>query len=208
MSRYIGPVCRLCRREGKKLYLKGDRCESPKCAINKRNFPPGLHGLRRSKVSPYGVQLREKQKAKRTYGMLEKQFRRYFDIADRYRGITGTNLMQLLERRLDNIVHRLGFAYSRAQARQLVIHGHITINGEKVDRPSYLVDVGEEVGLHEKMRENPVVKACLESADRHGRVGWLSYSPETFSGKIVAIPSREEIPVEIEEQMIVELYSK
>lgn len=209
MSRYLGPVCRLCRREARKLHLKGERCESPKCAINKRNFPPGQHGLARGrKPSPYGQQLREKQRAKRTYGLMEKQFRRYFSIADRYRGVTGTNLMQLLERRLDNIVFRLGFTTSRAAARQMVTHGHVTIGGRKVDIPSYLVKVGQEVSLKAKIRKHEGIRRSLEHAERNGRLGWLDFSAETLTGKIVSIPSREEIPTEVDEQLIVELYSK
>lgn len=208
MARYTGPVCRLCRREGRKLFLKGERCDSPKCAINKRNFPPGQHGLRRSKSTPYLIQLREKQRAKRIYGVLEKQFRRYFQIADGYRGVTGTNLMQLLERRLDNIVFRLGFAASRAAARQLVTHGNVLVNGRKVDIASYLVRVGEEVTIHDKLREHAGVRRALENMDKRGRLGWLDFSAESLAGKIVSIPSRQEIPTEVDEQQIVELYSK
>lgn len=209
MARYTQAVCRLCRREGRKLHLKGLRCESPKCAINKRNFPPGQHGLsRRPRDSAYRVQLREKQKAKRIYGVLERQFRRYFTIADRYRGVTGTNLMQLLERRLDNIVYRLGLAPSRSAARQLVCHGNVHINGKKVDIPSYLVKVGQEVTIKEKLREHPMIKQALENIERVGRLGWLEFSTDSLVGKMVSIPSREEIPTELEEQLIVELYSK
>lgn len=208
VARYTGPVCRLCRREGRKLFLKGERCDSPKCAINKRNFPPGQHGLRRSKSTPYLIQLREKQRAKRIYGVLEKQFRRYFQIADGYRGVTGTNLMQLLERRLDNIVFRLGFAASRAAARQLVTHGNILVNGRKVDIASYLVRVGEEVTIHDKLREHAGVRRALENMEKRGRLGWLNFSAESLAGKIVSIPSRQEIPTEVDEQQIVELYSK
>lgn len=208
MSRYTGPVCRLCRREGQKLFLKGEKCNSPKCEIEKRNFPPGQHGLSRSKVSPYGQQLREKQKAKRVYGVLERQFRRYFGIAEGYRGVTGTNLMQVLERRLDNIVFRLGFASSRAQARQLITHGHVQINGKRVDIPSYLVRVGENISIEPKLRENAFVKRSLELAERTGRLGWLEFNAEQMSGKVVAIPSRVDIPTEVNEQQIVELYSK
>ena len=209
MGRYTGSVCRLCRREGEKLYLKGDRCDAPKCAINKRNFPPGQHGMsRHSKQSPYAQQLREKQKAKRLYGVYEKQFRRYFEIADGWRGVTGANLMQLLERRLDNIVYRIGFATSRKAARQLVAHGHVRVRGKKVDIPAYLVRAGEVVAVKEKMREHGSTRAALERADRKGRVGWIEYSSENQSGRLVSIPSRQDIPTELNEQLIVELYSK
>lgn len=208
MARYCDAVCRLCRREGKKLYLKGDRCEGPKCAINKRNFPPGQHGLARVKATPYGLQLREKQRAKRIYGVLERQFRRYFQIADNYRGVTGTNLMQILERRLDNIIYRLGFASSRRQARQLVSHGNVLVNGKKLDIPSYLVKVGETVTLREKLRQHPMVLKSLESRVRAGRLTWLDFNQESLTGKMLAVPPRGDIPTEIEEQLIVELYSK
>lgn len=208
MARYTGPVCRLCRREGRKLYLKGERCDSPKCAINKRNFPPGQHGLRRSKTSPYGLQLREKQRAKRIYGVLERQFRRYFEIADSFRGVTGTNLMQLLERRLDNIVFRMGLAASRNAARQLVRHGGVMVDGRKVDIPSFLVRVGQEISLDEKSRNQVGVKQALDNMDKRGRLAWLEFSRENMSGKILSIPAREDIPTEIDEQLIVELYSK
>lgn len=208
MARYTDAVCRLCRREGKKLFLKGERCDSPKCAINKRNFPPGQHGLARTKATSYGLQLREKQRAKRVYGVLERQFRRYFEIADRFRGVTGTNLMQILERRLDNVVYRLGFASSRAQARQLVSHGNVKVGGKRVDIPSYLVKVGEEVSLSDKMRENVGVKKSMEARQRVGRLSWLAFDAEKGSGKVVAVPSREDIPTEVDEQLIVELYSK
>lgn len=208
MARYTDAVCRLCRREGRKLFLKGERCDSPKCAINKRNFPPGQHGLSRNKVSQYGQQLREKQKAKRIYGVLEKQFHHYFEIAERHRGVTGHNLMQLLERRLDNIVYRLGFASSRSQARQLVSHGNVTINGKRVNIPSYLVKPGEAISIDPAMRENISVKKALENLVRSGRLGWLDYDSASFTGKLKANPSRPEIPVELDEQLIVELYSK
>ncbi len=208
MARYTGPVCRLCRREGRKLYLKGERCDSPKCAINKRNFPPGQHGLRRSKTSPYGLQLREKQRAKRIYGVLERQFRRYFEIADSFRGVTGTNLMQLLERRLDNIVFRMGLAASRSAARQLVRHGGICVDGHKVDIPSFLVRVGQEVSVDEQSREKLGVKQALDNMDKRGRMTWLEFSREKMAGKMLSIPSRADIPTEVDEQLIVELYSK
>jgi small subunit ribosomal protein S4 len=198
----------LCRREGRKLYLKGERCDSPKCAINKRNFPPGQHGLRRSKTSPYGLQLREKQRAKRIYGVLERQFRRYFEIADSFRGVTGTNLMQLLERRLDNIVFRMGLASSRSAARQLVRHGGILVDSHKVDIPSFLVRVGQEVSVDTKSCEKLGVKQALDNMDKRGRLTWLEFSREKMAGKMLSIPSRADIPTEIDEQLIVELYSK
>ena len=208
MARYRGAVCRLCRREGRKLYLKGDRCESPKCAISKRNFPPGQHGLSRTKLSTYGRQLREKQKAKRQYGILERQFRRYFQMASRQRGVTGTVLLQLLERRLDNIVWRLGFAASRSQARQLVRHGFVTLNGKKAGIPSCGVKVSQTIGLTEHGRQLKVVQECLGKMDARRILPWLELNKDGATGRLLAIPSREDIPVELDEQMIVELYSK
>lgn len=208
MARYTEAVCRLCRREGRKLYLKGERCESPKCAINKRNFPPGQHGLSRSKLSPYGLQLREKQRAKRYYGILEAQFRRMFANAEQMKGVTGVALLQLLETRLDNVVYRLGFSPSRAGARQLVRHGNVRVNGSKVDIPSFQVKVGQEIQVKAKMKEHALVKNSLEQSGKRGTLNWLQYSAETGSGRLLAVPSREDIPVDINEQLIVELYSK
>lgn len=208
MARYTDAVCRLCRREGKKLFLKGERCDGPKCAIAKRPTPPGQHGQGRGKVSPYGQQLREKQRAKRMYGVLEKQFRRYFSIAERFRGVTGTNLLQILERRLDNIVFRLGFASSRAQARQFVSHGNVRVNGRRVNVPSYLVRVGEVVSLPEHMADKDFVKRTVESRTRAGRLAWLEFDAAAGSGRLLAIPTRDQIPSEVDEQLIVELYSK
>lgn len=208
MARYTDAVCRLCRREGQKLFLKGERCNGPKCAIEKRNFPPGQHGLSRTKTSPYGAQLRQKQKAKRVYGVLERQFRRYFELAESYRGVTGTNLLQILERRLDNIVFRLGFATSRAAARQLVSHGGIQVNGKKVDIPSALVKAGQEITVKPKLREHASIRKALELAERAGRLGWLEYNAEAMTGKMIAIPGRQDIPTDVSEQQIVELYSK
>ncbi len=208
MARYVDAKCRLCRREGEKLFLKGTRCYSAKCAIDRQNYPPGQHGQGRTKLSTYGQQLREKQKAKRIYGILERQFRRYFAVADAYRGVTGTVLLQLLERRLDNIVFRLGIGASRAQARQLVNHGHVTVNGRRVNIPSYLLKPGEEVAVAESSRTNKAVTANLEEAEGKGRLPWLDWNPEAFTGKILSVPSREDIPVTINEQFIVELYSK
>jgi small subunit ribosomal protein S4 len=209
MARYIGPVCRLCRREGMKLFLKGERCYSEKCAIEKRNVVPGQHGrARRAKMVGYGVQLREKQKVKRTYGVLENQFRRYFAAADRQKGITGELLLQTLERRLDNVVYRLGFATSRAQARQLVRHGHFTVNGRKVDIPSFLVRMGDTVGLRQRSTENTTIQHAMEEVKGRGIPEWLVFDASGFSGRISSLPTREQINLPVQEQLIVELYSK
>jgi small subunit ribosomal protein S4 len=208
VARYTDAKCRLCRREGEKLFLKGSRCLTAKCAIDRQNYPPGQHGQSRQKLSTYGQMLREKQKAKRIYGILERQFRRYFALADRYRGVTGTVLLQLLERRLDNVLYRLGVASSRAQSRQLVRHGHVTINGRKVNIPSYLVKPGEKVALNDKARAIKPVADNLEEASRKSRPVWLEWNSERAEGGILAIPSREDIPVVLNEQLIVELYSK
>lgn len=207
MAKYTGPVCRLCRREGVKLYLKGDRCYSDKCAIVRRPVAPGQHGQSRRKTSEYGIQLREKQKARRIYGVLEKQFARYFEMAERMKGITGENLLQILERRLDNVVYRLGFASSRAQARQIVRHGHITVNGKRVNIPSYLVDVGDVIAVREKSASLELFKAARENAGK-AVVPWLQVDYEKLEGNVVALPSREDIDVPIEEHLIVELYSR
>ena len=204
MARYSGPVCRLCRREGMKLFLKGERCYTEKCAIEKRNFPPGQHGkARRQKIAGYGIQLREKQKVKRIYGVLEDQFRRYFEAADRQRGITGETLLQLLERRLDNVVYRLGLATSRAQARQLVRHGHFLVNGKKVDIPSYSMKAGDTVAVR---ASNPAIAHAIEEVKGRGIPGWLTFDGQT--GKVVSLPTREQINLPVQEQLIVELYSK
>ena len=209
MARYTGSVCRLCRREGKKLFLKGERCTTAKCAVERRSYPPGQHGQSGSrKLTTYATQLREKQKAKRIYGILERQFRKYFYKADKWRGVTGTVLLQLLERRLDNIIYRIGFASSRNQARQIVLHGHVLVNGKRVDIPSYSVSIGEEITLKEKMRQSKQVQASLERAEKTGRVSWLEYNADTQTARILTIPAREDIPVDIQEQIIVELYSK
>jgi small subunit ribosomal protein S4 len=209
MARYTGPVCRLCRREGMKLFLKGERCYTEKCAIEKRNLPPGQHGkLRKAKVVGYGLQLREKQKVKRIYGVLENQFRRYFEMADRTRGITGETLLQLLERRLDNVLYRLGLATSRAQARQLARHGHFTVNGRKVDIPSYQVKPGDVVGVRASSAENPAIQHALEEVKGRGVPEWLSFDQGTMSGRIASLPTREQINLPVQEQLIVELYSK
>ena len=208
MARYSESVCRLCRREGMKLFLKGDRCFKDKCAIERRNYPPGQHGRRRSKLLGYGIQLREKQKVKRIYGLLESQFRLAFARAERRKGITGSNLLEELERRLDNVVYSLGFAASRAQARQLVRHGHVTVNGRKVSIPSYRVSKSQVVAIKEKSRTNEQIKASVETARARGVPAWLDLTPETFSGAVVELPKREDIKLPIQEQLIVELYSK
>jgi len=208
LARYSDSVCRLCRREGMKLFLKGDRCFKDKCAIERRNYPPGQHGRRRSKLLGYGIQLREKQKVKRIYGLLESQFRLAFARAERRKGITGANLLEELERRLDNVVYSLGFAASRAQARQLVRHGHVTVNAKKVSIPSYRVGKGQVVSIKEKSRTNEQIKASVETARARGVPAWLDLTPENFSGVVVELPKREDIKLPIQEQLIVELYSK
>jgi small subunit ribosomal protein S4 len=209
MARYIGPVCRLCRREGMKLFLKGERCYSEKCAIEKRNVPPGQHGRsRKAKMVGYGVQLREKQKVKRTYGVLENQFRRYFEAADRQKGITGELLLQSLERRLDNVVYRLGFATSRPQARQLVRHGHFTVNGKKVDIPSYPVRSGDTVAVRSDSVQNPTIQHAMEEVKGRGIPEWLAIDAGTLSGRVSQLPTRIQINLPVQEQLIVELYSK
>lgn len=208
MARYTGPVCRLCRREGAKLYLKGDRCYTGKCAIDRRAYAPGQHGQGRKKQSEYGLQLREKQKARRIYGILETQFRNYFEKAENQKGVTGENLLRLLERRLDNVVYRLGFAGSRVEARQLVRHGHFIVNGKKVNIPSFLTKVGDVVEVAEKSRDNNRIKELAEQAARKASPAWLESNADQFAGKVVAVPSREEIDVPIEEHLIVELYSR
>ena len=209
MARYIGPVCRLCRREGMKLFLKGERCYTEKCAIEKRNFPPGQHGkTRKAKLAGYGLQLREKQKVKRIYGVLEDQFRRYFETAERTRGITGEMLLQLLERRLDNVVYRLGLATSRPQARQLVRHGHFLVNGKKVDIPSYSVRQGDVITVLGRTQKNVTIEHAIEEVKGRGIPAWLSFDATALSGRIVSMPTREQINLPVQEQLIVELYSK
>src|SRR6187455_2586551 len=209
MARYIGPVCRLCRREGMKLFLKGERCYTDKCAIEKRNVPPGQHGrARKAKMVGYGIQLREKQKVKRTYGVLENQFRRYFESADRQKGITGFLLLQQLERRLDNVIYRLGFATSRPQARQLVRHGHFLVNGKKVDIPSYQVRPGDIVAVRQTSQKAPAILHALEEVKGRGVPEWLQFDAAALSGKIGSVPTREQINLPVQEQLIVELYSK
>ena len=209
MARYTQAVCRLCRRERMKLFLKGDRCFKEKCAIERRSYPPGQHGQRRSRrPSGYGPQLREKQKVKRIYGVLEKQFRSYFREAERRKGITGQNLLSMLERRLDNVVYSLGFASSRAQARQLIRHGHIQVGGKKTTIPSYQVDVDQEIAVKEASRKNDFVRASVETARGRGIPSWLEMDADSFTGKVVALPTRDEIKLPVEEQLIVELYSR
>ena len=210
MARYIGPVCRLCRREGMKLFLKGERCYTDRCAIEKRNFIPGQHGKSRRmrKMLGYGVQLREKQKVKRTYGVLEAQFRRYFEQADRAKGITGETLLQLLERRLDNVIYRLGFATSRSQSRQLVRHGHFTVNGRKTDIPSFQVKPGDVVAVRENSRKTATILHAQEEVKGRGIPEWLSVDADGFSATISTVPTREQINLPVQEQLIVELYSK
>ncbi len=210
MARHTGPVCRLCRREGMKLFLKGDRCFKEKCAFERRGYAPGQHGRRRSrKVQSYGLQLREKQKVKRIYGVLEKQFRTYFKKAARKKGITGESLLQFLERRLDSVVFRLGFAASRNMARQLVAHGNVTVNGKKVDVPSCLVDAGDVVSLVEAIRKNDEIQACIDTSAGRGTLpSWLELDAESMKGSVKQLPAREDIVMPIQENLIVELYSK
>ncbi len=210
MARHREAVCRLCRREGQKLFLKGLRCFTEKCAIEKRNFVPGQHGqARRPKIAGYGLQLREKQKVKRTYGLLERQFRGYFHKAEKAKGPTGENLIVMLERRLDNVVNRSGFACSRAQARQLVLHGHVMVNGKKVNIPSYLVTAGEEITLKPDMHQNTMVLESRNVAQSQNTVPWLEIDRDNFKARVVALPKRENIQTPaFNEQLIVELYSK
>jgi len=209
LSRYSGPVCRQCRRENAKLFLKGDRCYTDKCALERRNYAPGQHGQRRTKVSDYGTQLREKQKVKRTYGLQEKQFRLYFSKADQMKGVTGENLLMLLERRLDSAIYRLGFSVSRAQARTLVRHGHFQVNGQKVNIPSYLVRPNDVVSLREKSREVACINESLDSVMRRGLPSWVELERDAFQGTIKTLPVRSELTTpEFQEQLIVELYSK
>ncbi len=209
MARYRDSVCRLCRREGMKLFLKGDRCFKDSCAIEKRNFAPGQHGKdRKSKVVGYGLQLREKQKVKRIYGLVEGQFRNYFEKAERRKGVTGETLLQMLERRLDNAVYRLGFASSRAQSRQLVGHGHVRVNNAKVNIPSYQVKPGDVISISEKSRKVPGIVSSLEMVGSRGVPSWLELDGAQFSGKVLTLPKREDSNLPVQERLIVELYSK
>ena len=208
MARYRESVCRLCRREGLKLFLKGDRCYSEKCAFERRGYAPGEHGQMRKKHSDYGVQLRAKQKLKRMYGLLEKQFRGYFEKADRQKGITGTNLLLFLERRLDNMVFRMGFANSRTEARQLVRHNHFMISGKPVNIPSYLVKVGDEIQVREGSRKVERILDAMESVARRGVPQWLELDKDNYKGILKVLPTREELTMPVQEQLVVELYSK
>jgi small subunit ribosomal protein S4 len=211
MARYSGPVCKLCRREGEKLFLKGDRCFTAKCAFEKRSYPPGMHGRRsrfRRKTSDFGTQLREKQKARRVYGVMERHFRRYFREAERRAGVTGANLLQVLESRLDNVVHRLGFASSRAQARQLVRHGHFEVNGTKTDIPSYLVKPGDQIAVRAKSKSNGYFKDLAQEMEHRFVPEWLSADINALSGRVLALPTREEIEAPVNEQLITEYYSR
>ena len=208
MARYVGPVCRICRREGLKLFLKGERCFSEKCAFDRRPYAPGQHGQARAKQSDYREQLREKQKVKRIYGLLERQFRLFFKRAERMRGVTGENLLSLLERRLDSTVYRLGLASSRIEARQLVRHNHFIVNGKKVNIPSYLVKSGDEIEVKERSRKVVKISSAMEGADRRGRVSWLELDKKAFKGVVKGLPVRDELTLPINEQLIVELYSK
>ena len=209
MARYSGPVCRLCRREGMKLFLKGERCYTDKCAIEKRNVPPGQHTkLRRAKLMGYGLQLREKQKVKRIYGVAERQFRGYYYKASRMKGVTGENLLVLLERRMDNIVYRFGFASDHAEARQLVRHGHFTVNGKNVDIPSYLVKPNDVVAVKERSKKVARINDSVAAIDRRGVPGWLELDKDKLVGRVKALPAREDFTLPIREQLIVELYSK
>lgn len=209
MARYRGAVCRQCRREKLKLFLKGDRCYSDKCAFEKRAFPPGQHGqARMRKVSDYSIQLREKQKVRRIYGMLEGQFKRYFEMGERAKGVTGENLLVFLERRLDNTIFRLGYASSRTQARQLVKHNHIQVNGKTVNIPSFLISVNDVISIREKSRKIESINDSLEAVARRGVPNWLELDQKSYTGKVKALPDRQEITMPIQEQLIVELYSK
>lgn len=208
MARYIGSACRICRRENLKMYLKGDRCHTDKCAIERRPYPPGQHGQGRTKFSEYGVQLREKQKVKRLYGLLESQFHGYYTRAASRKGRTGENLLKFLEQRLDNVVFRAGFADTRNEARQLVRHAHFTVNGRKVNIPSYQVRAGDEIGVRERSRKIVRINEALEAVDRRGIPSWISLDKKAFVAKVAAEPAREDITMPIAEQLIVELYSK
>jgi len=208
VARNLGPVCRLCRREGLKLFLKGERCFSDKCAIERRNYPPGAHGQSRTRFSEFAIRLREKQKVKRIYGLLEKQFAHYFELAERMPGITGENLLALLERRLDNVVYKLGFASSLAQGRQLARHGFFQVNGKVVTVPSYLLEVGDVIIINEKSRQKKVIVEAIEMAQRRGVPPWLALEREQFRGTFKALPVRADLTMPISEKLIVEHYSR
>ncbi|HET8760092.1 MAG TPA: 30S ribosomal protein S4 [Nitrospiria bacterium] len=208
MGRYVGPVCRLCRREGTKLFLKGTRCYTDKCAVDRRGYAPGQHGQGRMRTSEYSLQLREKQKLKRIYGLLERQFRGYFHRAERMKGITGENLLVLLERRLDNVMYRMGFGASRREARQLVLHGHCLVNGKKVNIPSFLVLPGATVSIHESSRGLLPIQKALEAVDGRGIPSWLEVDKTHCTGRVKELPTKEEIALPVNEQLVVELYSR
>ena len=208
MARYTGAVCKLCRREGKKLYLKGERCYTGKCAVERRAYAPGQHGQSRKKATEYGLQLRAKQQAKRYYGIQEGQFYKYFLMAERKQGVTGENLLRICESRLDNVVYLLGWANPRAEARQLVTHGHYKVNGNKVDIPSYLIKAGDEIAIKDKSKDSDKIKAVLETNGSRPVPQWLDLNKEALTAKILALPTREQIMVPVEEHLIVELYSK
>ncbi|MBK7397411.1 MAG: 30S ribosomal protein S4 [Myxococcales bacterium] len=209
MARYIGPVCKICRREGMKLYMKGDRCYSEKCAITRRPKPPGQHGDKRIKLSEYGIRLREKNKVRKIYGVLEKQYRKYFSIADRQKGRTGENLLGLLERRLDNIVYRLGFAASRNEGRQVVLHNHVLVNGKRVNVPSFQVKVGDQVVIREQARAQKRIESAIAASDARPQLSWLEVDKKNFAGTIKGLPVREELnEPAIREQYVVEYYSR
>lgn len=208
MARYTGPVCRLCRREGQKLFLKGDRCYSDKCAVSRRSYAPGQHGQSRKKTSEYGIQLRAKQKARRFYGVLESQFAKYFDMAERKPGMTGENLLRILESRLDNIVYRLGFASSRKEGRQLVRHGHYTVNGRKVNIPSYQVKAGDVIAVCTKSASSDKIKGVTEANASRPVPKWLDINRDKLEARVIELPKREDIDLDVEESLIVELYSK
>lgn len=208
MARYTGAVCRLCRREGQKLFLKGDRCYSDKCGITRRSYAPGQHGQGRKKTSEYGMQLRAKQMTRRYYGVLEGQFRHYYELAERKEGKTGEALLSILETRLDNVIYRLGWANSRAEARQLVVHGHFMVDGRRVDIPSYLTKPGETISICEKSRQSTKIKAVLEANASRPVPKWLELNREVLEAKVISVPTREDIDLAVEETLIVELYSK
>lgn len=211
MARYTGPSCKLCRREGTKLYLKGDRCNSEKCAFERRPYIPGEHGSGKKfkkRLSDYGIHLREKQKVRRVYGVLESQFRKYFKIAAKKKGITGENLLQILELRLDNVIYRLGFAPSRKSARQIIRHGHILVNNHKVDIPSFLVKPEDEILIKEGSRTMNLIQEAMESATEVDAIEWMEVDKDNFKGRILSVPSRQQIPMEVDERLIVEYYSK
>jgi len=208
LARYIGPVCRLCRREGEKLFLKGERCFKEKCSVERRTYAPGQHGQRPKKLSEYGMQLREKQKVRRIYGVMENQFRSYFKEADRKKGITGDNLLRLLEARLDNVIYRLCFADSRTESRHLIRHGHFQVNGKKVNIPSFMVRPGEEISVRPKSMKIQTIQASFSAVDRRGVPAWLEVNKSEMKASVKYLPAREEIALPVREQLIVELYSK